>query len=129
MAQVKIAIAKTPKQAEKIGKTFTDSVIISKADAIELREGYYNVEKARLTTFALIGIASPIIGKLLTESIGTFLGTVTGASGLMQSFFEQMGDKFKDLVDTMSSSQRVTFVYKYKRLGSNDGFYWLTDVK
>lgn len=129
MAEVKIAIYKTPSQAEKIGTSYTDSVSISKNDAIKLRDYYNDIEKGRVTTMGVISLCSPIVGKLLTASVATFLGTLTGASGLASSYFSQMGNKFQDLLDSMATKKKVTFVYRYKRHGSNDGAYWLVDIK
>ena len=40
MAEVKIGIAKTPKQAEKLGRTITESVTLTETEARKLRDYY-----------------------------------------------------------------------------------------
>ena len=129
MPEVKIAIYKTPSQAKKIGTNLVETRYITKNDAIKLRDYCYDVEAKRITTMGLISLSSPILGKLLTASIATLIGTVTGGAGLIESYFKQTGDKVLSLVDTMADNQKVTFTYTYKRSGSNDGAYWLTNIK
>lgn len=128
MAEVKIAIAKTPKQAEKIGKTVTKKYTITEDDAEKLRDYYRDIEASRITVMALIGLAAPVFDIYFKASMSTFLGTVSGSLGLLKSYFGKLGDSFEDIVDESATSREVTFVFKYKRVGSNDGFYWLTDV-
>lgn len=129
MAEVKIAIYKTPAQAAKIGLTFPDTRSFTKAEAIKLRDYYKDLEAGRVTTTGFISLCSPLIGVKLGASVATFIGTLAGANGLMKSYLEKVGSSVGKLVDTMADKQKVTFSYKYKQSGSNDGAYWLVSVK
>ncbi|MFR1723162.1 hypothetical protein [Emergencia timonensis] len=128
MAEVKIAIYKTPAQVGN-KTTMYDTVALSKAEAIKLRDYCEKIEKGRVTIAGFISLCSPVIGVKLGVSVGTLIGTLTGANGLVASYLSQLGKTASDLVDTMATDQDVTFTYKYKRSGSNDGAYWLVGMK
>lgn len=137
MAEVKIAIAKTPKQAEALGKTITDSVTLTEAEARELRDYYQKVGKAEDIAFgAVVALMTSGLGgstgvgvRLLKKALNTSLNIAAGAftAAVFKSYHTQLASKF-DMI-TNDNPTKCTMVYKYKRVGSNDGFYWLQDIK
>ena len=126
MAEVDLAIYKTPIQADKLGKTITKTQTITKTEAKQLRDYYNQIGSQQKTALALI---ATLVGGYLGKVTGVVFGiTYTLGSTKIQTYFENLGSQFATLVDDMCKSETVTFTYTYKRHGSNDGAYWLTKV-
>ena len=125
MAEVKIGIAKTPKQAEKLGRTITESVTLTETEA---RKG----KKEEIAFGAVVTIITGATGfgvKNIKKALEVTLSAATGAftSAVFKSYSSQLASKF-DMI-TNDNPTKCTMVYQYKRVGSNDGFYWLKDIK
>ena len=63
------------------------------------------------------------------KALEVTLSAATGAftSAVFKSYSSQLASKF-DMI-TNDNPTKCTMVYQYKRVGSNDGFYWLKDIK
>lgn len=46
-----------------------------------------------------------------------------------ETYLNKLGNKAEQLIETMGKEQDVTFTYQYRQERSNDGAYWLTDLK
>ena len=133
MAEVKIGIAKTPKQAEKLGRTITESVTLTEKEERKIRDDYAAEGKKEEIAFgAVVTIITGATGfgvKNIKKALEVTLSAATGAftSAVFKSYSSQLASKF-DMI-TNDNPTKCTMVYQYKRVGSNDGFYWLKDIK
>lgn len=130
MAEVKIAIYKTPAQAEKLGKTITKTISISESEARTIRDYYRAKGKKEETVFGIfvsvmVGIGTRNLKAALNVTAGAAAGAFT--STVFKSYYSQLADKF-DMI-TSDTPVKCKMIYKYKRLRSNDGYYWLKDIK
>lgn len=130
MAEVKIAIVKTPKQADALGRTITKNVSIPAAEAKKIRN-YYKAEGEKTETYFSDFVTAMVAVGTANISIALAVGTSVAAnhftSTVFKSYYSQVADKF-DIIAT-EHPETCKMVYQYKRLGSNDGFYWLKDIK
>ena len=129
MAEVKIAIAKTPKQAEALGKTITKTINLNETEAKKARDYYNSVNKFSGAYYsALAGVVVSIVTKNLKELFQLSSGFAVSifTSIHFDTYCGQLADKF-DLI-TNDNPKKFVVTYKYKRLGSNDGAYWLTNI-
>ncbi|MEY8368305.1 hypothetical protein AALA24_05990 [Anaerovoracaceae bacterium 42-11] len=139
MAEVRIAIAKTPSQADKLGRTITKSITLSEEEARVFRDYYYaegqKVEIAfgavvSIMTAALpgpsgaLGIGVRSVARALDITTSTAAGVFT--SVVFKSYYSQLASKF-DMI-TSDKPTKCTMTYQYKRVSSNDGYYWLKDI-
>ena len=130
MAQVKLAIYKTPIQAEKLGKKITKTVTITDTEARKIRNYYNSVDEGAgemFNTFVgvMVGIATRNVKLAFALSSGAAAGLITNQ--IFKTYYSQLADKFDMLLDGNPNKCKVT--YTYKRHSSNDGAYWLTDLK
>ena len=100
MAEVKIGIAKTPKQAEKLGRTITESVTLTETEARKLRD-YYAAEgkKEEIAFGAVVTIITGATGfgvKNIKKALEVTLSAATGAftSAVFKSYSSQLASKF-----------------------------------
>ena len=106
MAEVKIGIAKTPKQAEKLGRTITESVTLTETEARKLRD-YYAAEgkKEEIAFGAVVTIITGATGfgvKNIKKALEVTLSAATGAftSAVFKSYSSQLASKF-DMITTL----------------------------
>ncbi|NCE99362.1 MULTISPECIES: hypothetical protein [unclassified Emergencia] len=139
MAEVRIAIAKTPSQADKLGRTITKSITLSEEEARVFRDYYYaegqKVEIAfgavvSIMTAALpgpsgaLGIGVRSVARALDITTSTAAGVFK--SVLFKSYYSQLASKFD--MTTSDKPTKCTMTYQYNRVSSNDGYYWLKDI-
>lgn len=130
MAEVRIAIAKTPSQAEKLGRTITKTISISESEARVIRDYYVKEGKKEEAVFgAFVSIMVGVGTRNLKAALNIAAGTASGAftATVFKSYYSQLADKF-DMI-TSDTPVKCKMIYQYKRLASNDGFYWLKDIK
>lgn len=130
MAEIKLAIYKTPSQAEKLGKVITKETTIAEDEARKIRDYYKSIDEGRGLTFStFVGV---MVG-IGTENAQLAFGLGAGAaanvltSTVFKSYYSQLADKF-DMI-TNDNPKRCKITYSYRRQSSNDGAYWLTDIK
>ena len=130
MAEVKILIAKTPKQAEKLGTTITEEVSISAEDGKAIRD-YYRAEGEQVERLfsdfvsAMVAVGTANLSRALAVVSSVAANHFTPS--IFKSYYSQVADKF-DIIATEHPA-KCRMVYQYKRVGSNDGYYWLKDIK
>lgn len=130
MAEIKLAIYKTPAQAKKIGLTMTIPSSISESEARDIRDYYKSVDEgAGLTYSIFVGVMVAIITKNLKDVFQIGSGAAAGlfSEKTFKSYYGKMENKFDMITNDDPKECEVT--YKYKRHGSNDGAYWITDIK
>lgn len=127
---IKLAIYKTPAQAEKLGKNITKETSIAEAEARQIRNFYQDAADTTSKYFgAFVGVAVGLVTQTATTAFQLTAGGAAGiiTSSVFKSYYNQLASKF-DMI-TNDNPKRCIVTYRYQRLGSNDGVYWLDDIK
>lgn len=127
---IKLAIYKTPAQAEKLGKNITKETSISEAEARPIRNFYRDAAETTSQYYplfigALVTLVTPTASTAFQIASGTAASIITNA--VLKSYYNTLANKFD--VITNDNPKRCIVTYRYQRLGSNDGVYWLDDIK
>lgn len=130
MAQVQLAIYKTPNQAAILGTTITKNVTITDEEARKIRDYYNSLDEGSGTMFntfvgVMVGIATRNVKLAFSLTASAAANIIS--SKVFKSYYSKLADKFDMLLD--GTPNKCKMIYKYKRHSSNDGAYWLTDIK
>lgn len=129
MAAIKLEIYKTPAEAKRLGETIKRTSSITESQAREIRDQYRKIDSgANAASSAFVGVMVGIITKNIKEAINVAIGFATSAftSYTFESYYGQIANKF-DMI-TNDNPKKCVVTYKYRRHGSNDGAYWITDI-
>lgn len=125
MAEIKLSVYKTPSQAERIGKTIQITTTITASEASTIKSFY---DKLDLSVTTLSGVVTDILVDVIERNGFKAFGHVVDILNIdVKSYFKKLADKF-DMFTTRNAS-KCKITYKYKQSGSNDGAYWITDIK
>lgn len=128
MAEVALAFYKTPIQAESLGLTITKTVTLTAEEIRKIRDFYQAIatqEEFFITAFITYSTYALTRNAKAAFNLG---GTTVSfiSTTIFRSYYDQLATKF-DMIIT-SNFTKFTATYKYKRKGSNDGAYWLTNI-
>ncbi len=118
----------TPIQAERLGRTISREEVVSNSDAIKLRDAYAKIAKDQ--SF-FIGVAATVLGAgIASTAVAIGFGiSATAATTYGKTYMGQLSDIYDSIATSGKNFNYVKLVYEYRRKGSNDGAYWLVDVK
>jgi len=130
MAEVQLAFYKTPAQAEVLGRTITKEVSLSEAQARVIRDYYNSLAEGSGSAFETF--VDVMVDLITITTKNAFAIAISVAAGLFTdltftSYYEQLANKF-DMI-TSDSPVKCTATYSYRRHGSNDGAYWITNIQ
>ncbi|MFT0802841.1 hypothetical protein VSK91_15080 [Bacillus swezeyi] len=117
-------IWKHPRDAKKIGHTFSTTTTISRKELIKISDYIDNREAGRN---AQLGIATTILTAPLSPKIS--IGAGVGVA-LLSSYVNTNGKIVSSkLKNSTKKSFKVKITYIYRWAGSNDGYYYIDSVK
>lgn len=127
---IRLSYYATPAYAEKNGMIIHKSNQIDEETARKIRNYYHS------QAFAQNLITSVFIGALVTIATNNFKLAFQVTSGVaagvitattMKNYYSKIVNKFDMITNDNPKTCKMT--YTYKRQGSNDGAYWITDIK
>lgn len=118
----------SPSKAEELGYTITKTEYLLNEHAKILRDEYQRLGEGYETTNSIVlGILGSYIKGMIT-GIGYTISSILGFT-VTETKFEQLENDFYQIATSGSMINKVRCTYKYNRLGSYDGAYFLSDIE
>lgn len=118
----------SPNRAQKKGYTITKTATVGAANATKLRNYFQNMEKFRSS---FNGLVISLLGSFISTT-GKSMGysTVTGGATMVaKSYLSNIGYQFDRIATRGCPFSKCRLVYKYHKQDSQNGAYFLSDVK
>lgn len=127
---IRLSYYATPAYAEKHGKIIHKTNEIDETTARKIRNYYHSqdmVQGVITNTFLGVVVGIAVSNFKLAFGVASTIATSVITATTMKSYYNQVANKFDMITNDNPKACKMT--YTYKRQGSNDGAYWITDIK